>query len=806
MQAISIIRKEFLSKLTQVLFICAILSIANTNAQQIDIADSFEDYHSAPRELAYVHLNKSVYIEGEMLGFKAYVLDKNTKQLSPNTSNLYCTISDEEGNILKKKLVYVNNGVANNVFNVDDSLSTGIYTFKAYTNWMRNFKEANHFEQTFKVLDADNNAKIESVKSSNLSVDLQTLGEGGHILYDVSNNIGIVAKNELGYGVGNATGRIKDDNGNVVSEFTLNEVGIAKTLFTPSQGNQYTIELDLADEVVSEPISSIESIGLNLQLMRAKDRVLLEFKTNSASLSMIKEKVFKLALHNDSEIKISDFRFDEDQRLVMAYPMNELYSGINIFTVFDEDNKPVLERLFFNNQGIKRQKVSKTSLNVEVDSLVISLKLPDFKPEDYSSLSVSVLPSNTASYNHHNSILSQTYIQPYIKGAIENGHNYFKDSSRATMYNLDLLMLTQGWSSYNWDEIFNYNEVFAYPFERGIDVVANVNGKKGKGNYIVYPLENSKTKLFELSDTDKVFTAKSLIPTEDDLFRIGFLELQKDKFKNKPSLYLQFYPSEFADYSNTFSSIKEADVFRDNQIAIPNSLESWKNAEELDEVVITTDVSESRAEKLANKAVNSKVDIIEDYERRPGLRVDLYLQRLGWSTQYDYFSGTLSIINPRITWKDPVPLVYLDDALLTTSGSNSDFSLLTFITMDVVDYIEYELYGIGGGIRGGAGFIKIYTKQNNIPLNKAENVVTYDVPLRFSNAKRFYTPKYQYYNTKFFKEYGVIGWVPNLKPDDNGNLEFYIYDTKAENINLYIEGVVNGNSFVSETLIINTED
>ena len=36
-------------------------------------------------------------------------------------------------------------------------------------------------------------------------------------------------------------------------------------------------------------------------------------------------------------------------------------------------------------------------------------------------------------------------------------------------------MLTQGWSSYNWKTILsNQERTFIYPFERGIDIVANV--------------------------------------------------------------------------------------------------------------------------------------------------------------------------------------------------------------------------------------------------------------------------------------------------------------------------------------------
>ena len=118
-------------------------SIFSQNSTNDYLEKSFVEYTQLPREIVYTHLNKSVYIKGETLAFSAYVFDKTEKRLSKLTTNLYCSISDEEGKTIKSELVLVNEGVANGSFSVDSLFSSGNYVFKAYTNWMKNFDEQN---------------------------------------------------------------------------------------------------------------------------------------------------------------------------------------------------------------------------------------------------------------------------------------------------------------------------------------------------------------------------------------------------------------------------------------------------------------------------------------------------------------------------------------------------------------------------------------------------------------------------------------------------------------------------------------
>ncbi|WP_282043779.1 hypothetical protein, partial [Winogradskyella flava] len=71
------------------LFILFLAFSAISFAQNNDkIIEAFEEYAKMPREVAYLHLNKSTYIKGEHIGLTAYVLDKKTKRNSTMATNL----------------------------------------------------------------------------------------------------------------------------------------------------------------------------------------------------------------------------------------------------------------------------------------------------------------------------------------------------------------------------------------------------------------------------------------------------------------------------------------------------------------------------------------------------------------------------------------------------------------------------------------------------------------------------------------------------------------------------------------------
>ncbi|WP_298904171.1 hypothetical protein [uncultured Psychroserpens sp.] len=765
-----------------------------------DIIDAYDDFTDLSREQVYVHLNKSTYISGEMLGFNAYVFLKDIKQLSTNTANLYCQILDKENKIITEKLLMMNQGVSRGDFMIDSTYTSGEYKFKAYTNWSRNFSnEQTYFLETFDVINPDD--KINDKPTDiDKSIDVQVLPESGHLLLETSNVVGVIAKDKLGLGVPNLKVDVINKEGEVLSSITLDDFGIGKFLLHPIKEQDYSLEYFYNDKKVVQTLEKAEHSGvlLSIKELSSDNSIGLVVKTNDDGFKRFGNKNFKLIIHNGSSATEAILGFNGTKESVTSIPLSDLYSGINIFTLFDEQNRPIAERLYFNFEGLPVNTISKSSLSRKPnDSLEIKLALPHVDPKLLQNLSVSVLPSKTKSYAHHQNIISAVYLQPYLKNAVEHASYYFTNISNKKKYELDNLLLTQGWSSYDWTTIFNAAPEPIYDFEVGINYTINANNSKGK-SLLIYPNINTKSEILVLSEREKTFEKRGFFPLDDEKIRIG--EVKPNGNVGASNVVLQFSPSQVARFPTAYLPMT---TLKGNQYAAsnPDTFE-FGDIESLDEVRLYAKKKYTRIEKIQNKTLGKIIDFGE-HERQFYKTFAQFISERGFYVDEtpnvtnggkDYSRFRITALNVPSINATKIPIIYLDDVFLV------DFDILYKFSMEHVDYVEVNKGGIGGGIRGGAGVIKIYTDPfKQFKVKKKVSFTTYNIPLTYSTPKRFYVPKYRNYKSNFFQEYGVIDWVPNGRLDDNGNLYIKIQDTKTP-INLFVEGLVNGQELISQRI------
>ena len=141
----------------------------------------------------------------------------------------------------------------------------------------------------------------------------------------------------------------------------------------------------------------------------------------------ISDKPYFLSIHNGRKIKIFPLKFNTKTTIEKYINPYYLSEGVNILTLFDAENNPIAERLYFNYDKIKTIELSNSSIKKLKDSTLISLSFNDIISEKFNNVSISVLPRKTKSYQHHHNILSSYYLKPYLKGTIENGKHYFSN-------------------------------------------------------------------------------------------------------------------------------------------------------------------------------------------------------------------------------------------------------------------------------------------------------------------------------------------------------------------------------------------
>lgn len=93
---------------------------------------------------------------------------------------------------------------------------------------MKNFKEDQSFSQKIIILKNSEN-KPEIVEKENF-YDFQIFPEGGHLLANTYNRVGILLKHANNKGIQIKKGVVKDKYGTILETFTTNSFGIGETL------------------------------------------------------------------------------------------------------------------------------------------------------------------------------------------------------------------------------------------------------------------------------------------------------------------------------------------------------------------------------------------------------------------------------------------------------------------------------------------------------------------------------------------------------------------------------------------------
>jgi len=778
--------------------------VVNAQRNNIDhkIENAFKSYFGPKRESIFLHLNKSTYTSGEEIWFKGYIYDRTKRKPFKETSNLYVGIYDRLGNQVNKKLFYACDGYSRGQIPIDNTYKSGTYYVKATTNWMRNFKEDDSYVQKIKILAQDT---IIGENSVSLDYDVQFLPECGNLVTGVQTYVGVKAIDQFGLGTQDVTGTIKDETGNIIGDFATNRNGLAKVKLTPRQNLTYHAEVKFINgrtRTFLLPRSVAEGIGMSIEYVNA-DRILVILGTNVISRKKMDDESFFLLIHRDGLLK----------KLKVEFPKNKLYtsfllerksfqSGMNILTLMDKKGVPILERLFFNSDGLPLGDIEISKKNIEADSTTINLE-GVAKNKAKCNLSVSVLPEATKAYRHENNIFTTFLLKPYVKGHIDNPSYYFENMNFKKEKELDLLLLTQGWSKYDWKYIFDNPPEKEFEFENGITITGTVNSKFEKGNELLfYANKSSMPRVIKLGEEQFKFDIHNLFPANGEKIKFSMIK-GNGKF-TKPPLYINAINNNFTDriyhpWRNNLDLLKSAN---ESNLTVANFILP-DNTIRLEEVTVTEEkqlkqfatpqIFEQNLEKVTQEFERSYPNLL-DIIRSNGYHVRIEVNP-GIGSPFVQISTRRPLIFSEV---QPSPVLYINDIRV------HDFEiLLDFPTTKIA---SYYIDRTGGSEHGGAGgVIRVYTRDRgeysaewHNAKRKADPIFfDYEITRGFQPAKQFYVPKYSSTTDETFSHYGVVSWISDLSTNAEGKTTFKMQNTLTNNVSLFIEGMAEDGTLFS---------
>jgi len=451
-----------------------------------------------PQEKVYLHFDNSSYYIGEHIWFKAYVANAPDNHLSEMSRTLYVELLNRQGGLVERKIYPIMNGAANGDFLLKDTCQASYYEIRAYTRWMRNWDEGCIFSRVFPVFNKPVSkgewfpTMIQSERMEPIDqrialpyendINLYFFPEGGDLIENVPSQIAFKFVDGGGNAINLKNYHPKLYNrttGEYLDSLSVEHCGMGCFSLLPQSKMDYEVRIKRGKKELHFPLPEIKKEGCSLQVNNLSSTVMRVQVTRCDTLSA---DTLGLALTLRGKIYASQILpIAARVPVSLLFPKENLPEGVAELTLFDAYGRIRAQRKVFISNAAKR-KASTINIECPVDSVHLSscafsqlrfrLTNTDGMPLPRTSFSVSVrdaktdIPALPDGTPRENLLLASD-----LKGAIESPEYYFESEDLSHRYALDLLMRTQGWCRYSWEEQKNgKNFTPQFKAEKGITI------------------------------------------------------------------------------------------------------------------------------------------------------------------------------------------------------------------------------------------------------------------------------------------------------------------------------------------------
>ena len=776
--------------------------------------ESHSDY-----EKIYLHTDRGYYTGGGDIFFKVYLTDQTLSQLKAKSKVAYVDLIGPDQTIIDTKTIAIERGQGIGDFQITSKYKSGNYILRAYTQYMKNFDTDFFFRKTIYIRGVNNLAEASNIEKS--SVAIQFFPEGGDLIQGLISRVAVKTIDASGRGIPLA-GEIFTANNEVIANVATNKNGLGQFSLQPKVGQTYIFKGAYNGRTIEETLPTTLSEGAVLAIdNHREDHLQLQVITNQPTILKggniigqgMGQVFFELALEGQSFEKIE-------------IDVAEMPYGILQFTLFDKLGQPRAERLIFNHDGIDNFNIDITPNQTTYgkrEKVQLQLDAYDDEGETIKAdLSLSVVSNylETANANTDN-IQSYLLLSADIKGVVENATSYFKDTKPATKQALDLLLMTQGWRRFIWqDALKKPTKEIIYAPEQSLSLTGKITKKdkepvKAVGylselsaSLTLVSFETDETGSFMIDNlnamngTDMVLQAATLNKKQQKVKK-GSLALKGDRAINielvdklpvpisqKDKHLLELANSEKTEV-NGLSNLEN--IQYKNDVAY-NGVDEWSI--ELDSISVTaTKVDEVVAyyeDGMLYKRPDTRIrmdevidpnahnDIFAILQRAPGLKVDngaviIRGRQTGLSKNITISNNAKFMVNGALV---------SDEYATSINPANIAF-------IDVVRSLNK--LSIFGEV-GNNGLVMIYLKSPEDQEKKDKEV---DGIKNFSFkgynvAREFYTPRYDITSRENGKADNrvTLHWESTIQFNESGEayIEFYTSDRTGV-YDIIVEGI-----------------
>jgi len=637
------------------------------------------------------------------------------------------------------------------------------------------------------------------LKATSNEIDVQFFPEGGKLVENLPNKIAIKSINSNGLGEF-TTGTIINSEGVEISKFETNKLGMGSFFLNPIAGQVYKAELIFANGTKkTATLPTADKSGRVLSVSNL-DSNRMSIKIYLSEDLLNKEEYNLIAQHNGI-VYFSTKVSSSKQVVSLSVPKDSLPSGIVQISLLSSSFAPLNERIVFVNNLHDKIDVQPENLKASYGKRAkvdLSLATTNGGKPVQGSFSVGVTNTSAVKPDPENetNILTKLLLTSELKGYVEKPNYYFLNNDKNTRYDLDNLLLTQGWRKIDWKQVADGIEsVTTFPPEKKLQISGTVT--KG-GKPVV------KGKIMLVSFTGGFFATDTLTDEKGrfNFDKIEFLDSTKfvvqartEKDKKFVDIVMDVVPGQVATKNPNTGDI-EINV---NQSLATYLQESSKYFDDqtkrgllnrtilLDEVNIVEKRKPTYESSNIGGAGNADA-VITAKDLETAFSLSQYLQ--------GRIAGVQVMNGQAYARGNQTPMRISVDGMMM---EGEDVSLDDIVVQDIqtVEILKSGATTAIYGMRGGAGVIVITTKKGEglRTVNPyTPGLINYN-PKGYALVREFYSPKYDTKPDSRPDFRTTVFWEPQMVSNASGKAQISYFNTDVPGTyRVVVEGIdINGN-------------
>jgi hypothetical protein len=803
-------------------FTILLTGVTTGHAQHIDsMVNLYGERY--PQEKIYVHFDKPAYNTGETIWFKSYIFSGIAP--SPVSRNFYAELVDPSGKVLQQKLLPVYESTSAGSFDLPANLSSSTLVFRAYTTWQLNFDTAFIFTKTIRILNktgapatgaaaaggktpagGKQPAATAAATTPAVDVSLRFFPEGGDMVNGIESVVAFKATDTYGLPV-TVTGTVKDASGAAVATLSTVHDGMGRFTLEPAAGKSYYAEWqDEKKQTHKTPLPAAKNSGAVLQCAATGSRQAFIVKRSVDGPDNLKT-MYMLGYFNQQVVYKARLNLQETFMVSGSIPLDGIPTGMLQMTLFDANWQPVAERIAFVNKEDYFFTTRLVPALKNTDRRAKNILVIDVPDTLRTNLSVAITDAGLSKADPDaDNIVSHLLLSSDLRGYIHNPYYYFTGNDDTVRSHLDLVMLTNGWRRYKWDDLAAGKlPQIKFPRENYLSLNATLTGvlssqvPKNTMLNIFLEAKDSSRQLFLLTmDSTGKFSQSGLVFF--DTVKVYY------SFNNAKQLANRAIVN-FNNGTYKSSGLVKPDSAWRVPMPLDTSLlnrgrffasEAERIKPELEKKIKTLEAvtvkakTKSKQQQMDDRYTSgfftggdaTTFDLTDDPSALGAYNIFSYLQGRVAGLQI-----TTGAQGTQLSWRQQTPALFLNEM-------PTDVSQIENIPVSDIAYVKAfrpPFFGAMGGGAGGA--IAIYTKKGGDVRSNAST----DGGLEKGHLAGYAAPK-EFYSPDYSKEStlsdvpdirSTLFWMPYILTDKNNHkitLQFYNNDV-SKRLRVILEGI-----------------